>query len=81
MAQPGDLAQKVADVNRLLCLDTFESCDFMTLFLIVIDANKGELRWVRAGHDPAIVFDPSSNSINELNGQGSVLGIDRRLDV
>ena len=76
MAQPGDLAQKVADVNRLLCLDTFESCDFMTLFLIVIDANKGELRWVRAGHDPAIVFDPSSNSINELNGQGSVLGLD-----
>ncbi len=76
MAQPGNLAQKVADVNRLLCLDTFESCDFMTLFLMVIDSNKGELRWVRAGHDPAIVYDPSSGSINELHGQGSVLGID-----
>jgi sigma-B regulation protein RsbU (phosphoserine phosphatase) len=76
MAQPGDLAQKVTDVNRLLCLDTFESCDFMTLFLMVIDSNKGELRWVRAGHDPAIVYDPSSGSINELNGRGSVLGID-----
>jgi sigma-B regulation protein RsbU (phosphoserine phosphatase) len=76
MAQPGDLDQKVTDVNRLLCLDTFESCDFMTLFLMVIDANKRELRWVRAGHDPAIVYDPSSNSIIELNGRGSVLGID-----
>ena len=76
MAQPGDLDQKVADVNRLLCLDTFESCDFMTLFLMVIDANKRELRWVRAGHDPAIVYDPSSGSTNELNGRGSVLGID-----
>jgi sigma-B regulation protein RsbU (phosphoserine phosphatase) len=76
MAQPGDLDQKVADVNQLLCLDTFESCDFMTLFLMVIDASKRELRWVRAGHDPAIVYDPSSNSIIELNGRGSVLGID-----
>jgi sigma-B regulation protein RsbU (phosphoserine phosphatase) len=30
---------------------------------------------VRAGHDPAIVYDPSSSSFNELNGRGSVLGI------
>ena len=76
LAQPGDLDQKVAAVNRLLCLDTFESCDFMTLFLIVIDSNKKELHWVRAGHDPALVYDPSSGSFNELNGRGSVLGID-----
>ena len=76
MAKPGDLDQKVADVNRLLCLDTIESCDFMTLFLMVIDSNKRELRWVRAGHDPAIVYDPASNSTNELDGRGSVLGID-----
>jgi sigma-B regulation protein RsbU (phosphoserine phosphatase) len=47
----------------------------MTLFLMVIDSNKRELRWVRAGHDPAIVYDPSSSSFNELNGRGSVLGI------
>jgi sigma-B regulation protein RsbU (phosphoserine phosphatase) len=76
MAKPGGLDQKLADVNQLLYLDTFESCDFMTLFLMVIDSNKRELRWVRAGHDPAIVYDPSSNSIYELNGRGSVLGID-----
>jgi len=76
LAQPGDLDQKVTAVNRLLCLDTFESCDFMTLFLMVIDANKRELRWVRAGHDPALVYDPSSNSIYELQDGGSALGID-----
>ena len=75
LAQPGNLDEKVAAVNRLLCMDTFESCDFMTLFLMVIDANKRELRWVRAGHDPAIVYDPSSKSIYELHDGGSVLGI------
>ena len=48
----------------------------MTLFLMVIDSNKRELRWVRAGHDPAVVYNPSSGSFDELNGQGSVLGID-----
>jgi sigma-B regulation protein RsbU (phosphoserine phosphatase) len=76
MAEPGGLAQKVSAVNRLLCLDTFESCDFMTLFLLVIDSDKKELTWVRAGHDPAIIYDPSSGSINELKGRGTVLGID-----
>jgi sigma-B regulation protein RsbU (phosphoserine phosphatase) len=76
MAQPGSLAPKVADVNRLLCLDTFESCDFMSLFLLVIDSVEKELTWVRAGHDPAIIYDPSSGSINELQGRGTVLGFD-----
>lgn len=76
MAQPGRLSRKVDDVNRLLCLDTFESCDFMTLFLLVIDSVKKELTWVRAGHDPAIIYDPSNGSINELQGRGTVLGID-----
>ena len=76
MAQPGKLDQKVAAVNRLLCLDTFESGDFMTLFLMVIDSNNKELHWVRAGHDPAIVYDPSGGAFDELNGRGTVLGID-----
>jgi sigma-B regulation protein RsbU (phosphoserine phosphatase) len=75
MAQHGDLYQKVTDINRLLCLDTFESSDFMTLFLMVIDSNKRELRWVRAGHDPAIVYNPSSGSVNELHGRGPALGV------
>lgn len=75
MAQSSDLAQKMIAINRLLCLDTFESCDFMTLFLTVIDSDKKEIRWVRAGHDPALVYDPSSNSFNEFHGRGPVLGV------
>lgn len=76
MAQPGDLAQKITDVNRLLCLDTHDSCDYMSLFLMVIDSINKELNWVRAGHEPALVYDPSTDSFNELNGHGTVLGID-----
>jgi sigma-B regulation protein RsbU (phosphoserine phosphatase) len=76
MAQPGNLSQKITDVNRLLCLDTHDSCDYMSLFLMVIDSMNKELQWVRAGHDPALVYQPSTDSFNELNGHGRVLGID-----
>jgi sigma-B regulation protein RsbU (phosphoserine phosphatase) len=76
MAQFGSIAQKIADVNRLLCLDTQDSCDYMTLFLLVIDSLNNELKWVRAGHEPAIVYDPSTSSFHELDGDGIVLGID-----
>jgi sigma-B regulation protein RsbU (phosphoserine phosphatase) len=76
MALTGELTSKVEAVNRLLCLDTFESCDFMTLFLMVVDSKTNELTWVRAGHDPAIIYDPSCDSIRELQGRGIALGID-----
>jgi len=78
MTQPGELAEKIADVNRLLCMDTTISCDYMTLFMMVIDPDKKELSWVRAGHDPAIVYDPLSDGFEQLNGDGMALGIDRR---
>jgi len=76
MAQPNDLARKINDVNHLLCLDTARSCDYMSMFLIVVDTVNKELQWVRAGHDPALIYDPAKNSFNELDGKGTVLGID-----
>lgn len=76
MAQPGDLAPKINDVNRLLCLNTYHSCDYMSMFLIVIDTVNKELQWVRAGHDPGLLYDPVNTSFKELNGRGTVLGID-----
>jgi sigma-B regulation protein RsbU (phosphoserine phosphatase) len=48
----------------------------MTLFFILIDPPKKELQWVRAGHDPAIVYDPSNDSFDELKGKGTAIGID-----
>jgi sigma-B regulation protein RsbU (phosphoserine phosphatase) len=31
---------------------------------------------VRAGHDPAIVYDPGSDSFDPLEGRGLALGVD-----
>ncbi len=74
--QPGSLSQIVTEVNRLLCLDTSETGNFMTLFLLLIDLENREIRWVRAGHEPALVYDFIADSFTELHGEGIALGID-----
>ncbi len=74
--QPGGLAQIITDVNRLLCIDTSESGNFMTLFFMLMDSDNREIQWVRAGHEPAIVYDPSTDSFSELYGDGIALGVD-----
>jgi sigma-B regulation protein RsbU (phosphoserine phosphatase) len=78
-SQPGGLSQMINDVNRLLCLDTTESGSFMTLFFMLIDPIKKDLQWVRAGHDPAIVYNASTDSFDELKGKGTAIGVDDQL--
>ncbi|MGA9234786.1 MAG: PP2C family protein-serine/threonine phosphatase, partial [Desulfobacterales bacterium] len=75
--QPGSLAQVVTDVNRHLTADLYETGRFMTLFYLTIDPKAGRLGWVRAGHDPAILFDPATGHFQELRGEGIALGVDR----
>jgi sigma-B regulation protein RsbU (phosphoserine phosphatase) len=74
--KPEDLADVITDVNRLLCIDTAETGNFMTLFFMLIDSDNGKARWVRAGHEPAVVYDPSTDSFSELHGDGIALGVD-----
>jgi sigma-B regulation protein RsbU (phosphoserine phosphatase) len=62
-------------VNRLITHDTGETGQFVTLFYASIDVGKKELRWVRAGHEPAILYDPGTDSFAELGGQGMALGV------
>ncbi len=75
-AQSGDLSQIVTDVNRLLCMDTAQTGNFMTLFFMRIDTVLNELRWVRAGHDPAILYDTVKDEFIKLDGKGIALGVD-----
>ena len=78
--QPGTPAQIITDVNRELCLDTEESSNFASLFYMDIDMQSGEVVWVRAGHDPAIVYHPASETFTELKGKGVMLGLDNECE-
>ncbi|MDJ0668259.1 MAG: SpoIIE family protein phosphatase [Desulfobacterales bacterium] len=70
-----DLAARLTLVNRLLYPDTSDSGSFITLFYLEIDMALRRLRWVRAGHDPAMVYDPETDRFSELSGRGAALGI------
>jgi len=76
LSQPGDAGGIISDVNRQLVQDVEDSGQFMTLFYLNIDATKMHAHWVRAGHDPAIFYDPATDSFEELGGSGIALGIE-----
>lgn len=72
----GDLADHITQVNNLLTADVRRSGNFMSLFFLQLQAESGAIRWVRAGHDPAILYDPADDCFEELTGSGLVLGIE-----
>jgi sigma-B regulation protein RsbU (phosphoserine phosphatase) len=49
-----------------------ESNSFMTLFYAVIDTCTNSVKWIRAGHDPAIIYDPNSDIFEELRGPAGI---------
>jgi sigma-B regulation protein RsbU (phosphoserine phosphatase) len=73
---PGSIANIISDVNRQLVQDVEDSGQFMTMFFLALTTESRQLEWVRAGHDPAIIFDPSTDSFDELGGSGIALGVD-----
>ena len=71
----GSIRQVIADVNVRLCRDIEESGQFMTLFYAELLPAEKTLRWLRAGHDPALLFDPGTDQFEELLGDGTTLGV------
>ncbi|MCK4986308.1 MAG: SpoIIE family protein phosphatase, partial [Desulfobacterales bacterium] len=69
-ALSGSLADVVSDVNRQLTRDVEDTGRFITLFYLQIDMNNQSLNWVRAGHEPAVLYDPASDRFEELTGEG-----------
>ena len=48
---------------------------FMTMVLVTIDGERGELRVSSAGHDPPFIYDPDQDTFIELDTGGLPLGI------
>ncbi len=63
------------EVNRYVTRDSGATSRFLSMFFLEIDAQSQTLRWVRAGHEPAILFDPSNGKFEELSGKGMALGV------
>jgi len=79
-SQPGTISEIITAMNRHLTRDVLETGRFMTLFYLTIDPEKDRIDWVRAGHDPALVYDPGRDEFTELKGDGVALGVKENFD-
>ncbi len=68
--------QLIEAVNRHLTRDSFETGRFTTAFFVEIDLKTRDMKWIRAGHEPALFFTPSSGKCRKLVGKGMALGVD-----
>jgi sigma-B regulation protein RsbU (phosphoserine phosphatase) len=63
-------------VNRDLTRDSAATGRFITAFFLEIDPAGRRLRWSRAGHEPALLYDPDTARFETLDGKGMALGVD-----
>lgn len=61
-------------LNSILSQDIPEGM-FMTLFYVVLDLRKHEIRYCCAGHNPAYFFNPQENKLLTLKPEGLPLGV------
>lgn len=77
-AQPGSPVQIVSEMNRHLADDLDGTGRFMTLFYLKLDPEQKVAQWVRAGHDPAMIYCPVLDKFTELGEDaGLPLGVTR----
>jgi sigma-B regulation protein RsbU (phosphoserine phosphatase) len=85
---PGSMARNISQANMHLARDIGDTGRFMTLFFMTIVPVEGILIWVNAGHQPALLYDPSEDEFRELRGEDIPLGVEenwqyheRRMDM
>ncbi|MEM1165160.1 MAG: PP2C family protein-serine/threonine phosphatase [Planctomycetota bacterium] len=70
----GSLGRLMTRVNDVLAADARHG-RFMTLSILVFEPSDRSVRWASAGHDPALVVDPDTGDVSELDGGDMPLGI------
>ena len=64
-------------MNRHLTEDVYDTGRFMTLFYLTINSSEKCVEWIRAGHDPAFIYNPGLDTFEDLMGPGLALGVDQ----
>ncbi len=70
------LVEAIGNVNRLVTKDCMQTGHFMTMFTAICNTEKMHINWIRAGHDPALLYTPATDTFEELLGNGLALGVD-----
>ncbi len=69
-----DLASLLTNFNKHFLNDT-NGMRFMTLFMCVLSPDNSDIYWTAGGHDPAIIYQPATDKIIELENTGMLLGV------
>ncbi len=69
-----DAAEVLARVNKTV-IDDMKRGMFVTLFYVIIDSKRRRLNYASAGHNPMILYRPSSKKTYYLNPRGFPVGI------
>ncbi|MBW2683028.1 MAG: serine/threonine-protein phosphatase, partial [Deltaproteobacteria bacterium] len=64
-------------INTYITRDCSRSGRFTSMFFLELDPNGRSIRWVRAGHEPALFFESAGQTFSLLGGPGLVLGVDQ----
>lgn len=73
-----DLADVMGATNAMICRDVVNSGNFITAFLFSYSPMTRRVRWVSAGHNPAVFMPFGGSQPRELQGQDIPLGVDMR---
>jgi sigma-B regulation protein RsbU (phosphoserine phosphatase) len=71
----GHLGQLLTHLNALLVSD-LRGQRFVSMILWLVDVKQGTACWSNAGHHPAIVYDPATQTFGQSGRDGIPLGID-----
>ncbi len=71
-----NMAAVISGVNRHLAADVGDSGRFVTLLALSVNPEAKEIYWVRAGHDPGMLYRRGEERFEELAGPGLALGVD-----
>lgn len=69
-------APLISEVNYYISGDCSKSGRFTTMFFVELSPLDHTVKWVRAGHEPPILYRATSKRFSQLDGSGLVLGIE-----
>jgi sigma-B regulation protein RsbU (phosphoserine phosphatase) len=73
-------AETLSILNDLLYEDLDRADSFISMFYIKYDAATRELRYANAGHNCPLLLQRSEQACTELDAEGLILGIKKRVD-
>ena len=73
----GEIAGLVEELNRVACQAAPDNI-YVTLFYAHVDPRRREVRYVNAGHEPALLLRKRTGRAQRLESTGTVLGLTGR---